>query len=324
MKIPPSPGHPTTLSDDVLANAAPITRCQLCGSERSSLKFADPPFRVVTCSDCGLVYVTPRLQGQALLDIYDAGYWKSDNPKLRGYADYAREAKLYLKTFEKRMALVGRITAPQSRVLDVGCAAGYFLRVMRDHGHDVHGVELSPAIAKEAIAALGSEAVHIGTLDDAVAAMDYQDRSFDLVTLWDVIEHVPDPQALLRRLRQLIKPGGKLLLETQNVGSRWAALLGRRWHHYKHHEHLYHFTEATIRRLLADCGFRTLDVGARYAGKYVSFAFLAERAGRLGHIPGLLCKPLSLLAFCNLYVNPRDEIIVVAEPDDAADPAGRP
>lgn len=311
---PPTPGPVAPPGTAPLADAVEIRLCQLCGSAERTLKFRDGPFEVVTCDDCGLVYVTPRLVGQALLDIYDEGYWKSDNPKMRGYADYARESALYLKTFQKRLALVRRWLPAQARVLDVGCAAGYFLRVVQGLGHDVHGVELSPSIAKEAVAALGADRIHIGTLDGAVAAMDYRPQSFDLVSLWDVIEHIPDPQAVLRKIRELTKPGGRLLLETQNVASRWAALLGPRWHHYKHHEHLYHFTPATIRRLLDDCGFRVLEIGAAYAGKYVSFAFLAERAQRLGRIPGLLARPLGLLKSCNLYVNPRDEIIVVAEP----------
>jgi 2-polyprenyl-3-methyl-5-hydroxy-6-metoxy-1,4-benzoquinol methylase len=310
MQQPPS-GLPPA---EVLADATAITHCQLCGSARRTTKFAEPPFEVVTCADCGLVYVTPRLSTRALLAIYDEGYWKSQNPKVRGYADYAKEAALYLKTFALRMALVDRWTKPAARVLDVGCAAGYFLRVMQERGHDVHGVELSAAIAKEAVLTLGAGRIHTGTLDEAVRAKDYAAHSFDLVTLWDVIEHLPDPQAVLRACRELIAPGGRLLLETQNVASRWARWLGRRWHHYKHHEHLFHFTPDTIARLLGDCGFRTLAVGADYAGKYVSFAFLAERAGKLGRIPGLLASPLGLLRSCNLYVNPRDEIIVVAEP----------
>ncbi|MBL8725230.1 MAG: class I SAM-dependent methyltransferase [Planctomycetes bacterium] len=310
----PSRGQPAPVAPEALRDAAPITHCQLCGSAERDRKFADPPFEVVTCRQCGLVYVTPRLQGQALLDVYGEGYWKSDNPKVRGYADYAREAALYLKTFQRRLALVRHWLPDRARVLDVGCAAGYFLRVLAPLGHDVHGVELSPAIAGEAIAALGKERIHIGTLDDAVAAMDYQSASFDLITLWDVIEHVPEPQAVLRRIRELLRPTGHLLLETQNVASRWARLLGRRWHHYKHHEHLYHFDPATITRLLADCGFAVERIGADYAGKYVSFAFLAERAGRLGRIPGLLAKPLQLLRGCSVYVNPRDEIIVAARP----------
>lgn len=305
---------PTQAQPTAIPGAAEVSRCQLCGSEDRTLKFQDGPVRVMTCRGCGLVYVTPRLQGQALLDVYGEGYWKSQNPKQRGYADYAREADLYLRTFEKRMALVGKHLPAKARILDVGCAAGYFLRVAQRHGHDVHGVEMSAAIAGQAVAALGAERVHIGTLDEAIAQKGHAPHSFDLVTLWDVIEHVPEPQGLLRTIHGLVKPGGKLLLETQNVASRWARLLGKSWHHYKHDEHLYHFAPDTIRRLLGDCGFVVQQLGSAYAGKYVSFAFMAERAGRLGRIPGLLAKPLALLRGCNVYVNPQDEIIVVATP----------
>jgi SAM-dependent methyltransferase len=310
----PATGQKHEASPQAIAHSAAVDHCQLCGSRERALRFQDGPFQVVQCSGCGLVYVTPRLQGQALLDVYDEGYWKSKNPKQRGYADYARESALYLKTFRKRLALVSRWLPERARILDVGCAAGYFLRVMQQAGHDVHGVELSQAIAVEAVKALGADRVHIGLLDDAVVAMDYQPRSFDLVTMWDVVEHVPEPQPVLRKLRELVKPGGRLLLETQNVASRWARLLGSRWHHYKHDEHLYHFTPDTIRRLLGDCGFRVLEIGSAYAGKYVSFGFLAERAARLGWFAGLLAKPLGLLRGANLYVNPHDEIIVIAEP----------
>ncbi|MBL9078790.1 MAG: class I SAM-dependent methyltransferase [Planctomycetes bacterium] len=311
-----APNHATPVQPAAaaLAGAAPVTHCQLCGSTERDTRFRDGPFEIVACRSCGLVYVTPRLQGQALLDVYGEGYWKSDDPKQRGYADYAREAALYLRTFERRMKLVRRWLPPQARILDVGCAAGYFLRVAQRFGHDVHGVELSPAIAHEAVKALGPDRVHIGTLDDAVAAMDHKPASFDLITMWDVVEHVPEPQPVLRRIRELLRPTGHLLLETQNVASRWARLLGRRWHHYKHAEHLYHFTPDTIRRLLGDCGFRALEVTPAYAGKYVSFGFLAERAGRLGPVAGWLARPLGLLQSRSVYVNPHDEMIVVAAP----------
>lgn len=291
-----------------------ILQCQLCGSRERSTKLVDGPFTVHECASCSLVYVSPRLHGEALAKVYGEGYWKSDNPKARGYADYAREASLYLKTFQKRMALVRNWVAPNSRVLDIGCAAGYFLQVMRKEGHSVLGIEPSTSIAQIARKELGDETVFVGDLDDAPESRGYRKGSFDLVTMWDVIEHIPDPQAALRTVRQLLNKGGRLLLETQNVQSRWAKLLGRRWHHYKHEEHLYHFDPKTMTRLLSDCGFRVVHCGAGYAGKYVSFGFIAERAGRLGRVAGLLASPLQLLRSANLYVNPRDEIIVVAEP----------
>lgn len=308
---------PTPAASAQLPGAVDVRCCQLCGGTGQRTRFVEPPFAVLECAQCGLVYVTPRLSGEALQKVYGAGYWKSDNPKSRGYADYAREASLYLRTFRRRMRLVSRFVRPGARVLDVGCAAGYFLQVMSEAGHDVLGVEPSTAIATIAQRELGADRVHVGSLDSAPAAAGYRNGSFDLVTLWDVIEHIPDPQATLHRVRRLLAPGGRLLLETQNVQSRWARLLGRRWHHYKHEEHLYHFTPTTIARLLADCGFAVELCTADHAGKYVSLAFIAERAGRLGRLAGLVASPLRLIGNGHVYVNPRDEMIVVAVPREA-------
>lgn len=275
--------------------------------------FSEPPFDVLECTECGLVYVTPRLSSEALAEVYGAKYWKSDNPKDCGYSDYAKDAPLYLKTFRRRMKLVRKWVGDNAKVLDIGCAAGFFVRTMLEHGHDAIGIEPSDSIAAYARKTLGTDRVHVGDLDSAPQEV-LQDGHFDLVTMWDVIEHIPDPQATLDRARKLLAPGGKLLLETQNVGSRWAKILGRRWHHYKHEEHLYHFNPQTIERLLGDCGFSVLHNSSALAGKYVSFGFIAERAGRLGKVAGLLASPIKLLAGCNVYVNPRDEMIVIAEP----------
>ncbi len=304
---------PPSERDAARPGAVVVSHCQLCGSDQRRPRFQDGPFTVVECT-CGLVYVTPRLTGEALAEVYGADYWKSDNPKLKGYADYASEAVLYLRTYQRRMRLVRRWLPERARILDVGCAAGYFLRVAARDGHDVRGIEPSAAIAREAVRELGEDRIHVGDLQTAPVERGFAPGAFDLITLWDVIEHVPDPQAMLARVRELLAPGGRLLLETQNVASRWARLLGRRWHHYKHEEHLYHFSPATIARLLAQCGFVVEHCGAAYAGKYVSFGFIAERAGRLGRIPGLLFRPLSLLRHVGVYVNPRDEIVVVTAP----------
>lgn len=304
-----------------------VTSCQICGSERARLMFEDPPYRVVRCEPCSLVYVTPRLHPDRLPEVYGERYWKSDTPKTRGYADYASDERLYLKTFRRRLRFVRRWIGPQVKVLDVGCAAGFFLRVMQECGHDVYGVELSSAIAEQAVRHLGADRIHIGTLDSLTGASiggkplpadgPFANRSFDLVTLWDVIEHVPQPQELLVQVRMLLKPGGLLILETQNVDSAFARMLGRRWQHFKHEEHLYHFNPRTITRLLEQCGFSVEHNAPDYGGKYVSFGFIAERAQRLGRVPGLLLRPLALLKRANLYVNVRDEMVVVARPSES-------
>ena len=142
-----------------LPGSIEVLHCQLCGSDQRRTKLLDGAFTVHECAQCELVYVSPRLHGEALAKVYGEGYWKSDNPKSRGYANYAREASLYLKTFQKRMALVREWVKPSGRVLDVGCAAGYFLQVMRAAGHPVLGIEPSASIAARTARARRSDRV---------------------------------------------------------------------------------------------------------------------------------------------------------------------
>ena len=295
------------IPEDALEDVA----CGLCGSARRELAFRDGPFSVVTCADCDLTYVTPRLKDGALLaQVYDEGYWSSSSAKDRGYTDYRSDAPLYLRTYKKRVSVIRRHFAQPGRVLDVGCAAGYFLDVMRAEGWVVTGIEPSDAIRPQAEERLGRENVRGGLLSEA----GFPERSFDLITLWDVIEHIPDFVGALRTARRLLAPGGKLLIETQNVASRAAKVLGPRWQHYKHAEHIYHFHPATLGVALERGGFRVLENTPRLGGKYVSLAFLSERAARLSPALSFLLSPLRLFRGTAVYVNLYDEMIVVAEP----------
>jgi SAM-dependent methyltransferase len=174
----------------------------------------------------------------------------------------------------------------------------------------VWGLEVSAPIAAEARRRLGDDRIHVGTLEDAP----YAAGQFDLVTFWDVVEHLPDPVDALRRARRLLKPGGLLLIETQNVESRFARLMGRRWQHFKQAEHLWHFSPTTATRLLEAGGFRVEDMTARRAGKYVGLDFIVERAGKVHPTLSRILSPLSRFGAVAPYVNLFDEIVVLARP----------
>jgi SAM-dependent methyltransferase len=295
------------IPEDALEDVA----CGLCGAAEREVRFTEAPFSVAVCRGCGLTYVTPRLKDGALIEqVYDEGYWSSSSAKDRGYTDYRSDAPLYLRTFERRMPIIRRLFPQPGRVLDVGCAAGYFLDVMRRDGWDVTGIEPSDAIRPQAEQRLGKRNVHGGLLREAPL----EPHSFDFVTLWDVIEHIPDFVGALRHVRMLLKPGGKLLVETQNVASRTARLLGRKWQHYKHAEHIYHFDPRTIRLALERAGFRVVENRPDKGGKYISLGFVAERAGRLHPLLSPLFAPLRLVQGMAIYVNLFDEMVVVAEP----------
>jgi 2-polyprenyl-3-methyl-5-hydroxy-6-metoxy-1,4-benzoquinol methylase len=288
-----------------------VDACPLCGSERYRTAFEEPPWSVRRCEQCGLGWVSPRLDEAGLQEIYKSErYWRSDSPKTQGYTDYRGDERLYLDTFRKRLGYVLRNGPHGGRALDVGCAAGFCMAVMRELGFEAHGVEVSEAIGSHARDHFGFDTVHIGTLDTAP----YPDGHFDVITMWDVVEHVADPVALLVKARELLVPDGLLVIETQDIDSYFARLLGPRWHHYKHEEHIFHFTPETARTLLGKAGFEATGLTHRYGGKFVSFYFIAERASRVHPALTKLLAPLTAFERARLYLNFMDEMIVLAKP----------
>lgn len=283
--------------------------CFLCGEPRSRVLHEKPPFKAVKCVSCGLVYVSPRLSPQAIIDLYGSTYWNSDRAKDYGYTDYLADAQLYLGTFELRSRVIDDYCKHPGRVLDVGCAAGFFLKAMKDKGWETHGIEISPTVSDYARNELGIDGVRTG---DVSLLADFPERRFDVITFWDVVEHLEDPRAALRAAHRLLKKDGILVVETQNVESTFAYLLGASWQHFKFEEHLYHFAPYTIRKLLDQAGFHVLENTPRYGGKKVTVNFIIERVGKIHPALTWLLSPLKPLGNLPLYLNFFDEMIVVA------------
>jgi 2-polyprenyl-3-methyl-5-hydroxy-6-metoxy-1,4-benzoquinol methylase len=286
--------------------------CFLCGGEQGRVLVHDEPFLVRRCSGCGLGYTSPRIDGSRIHEIYDHTYWNSESAKDFGYASYEDDVAGYKATFRLKLKALRKHVPASGRLLEIGCAAGYFLDAAREKGYEVTGVDVSSSILQAARERFGLEDLHAGLLHEVGLPHEH----FDIVAMWDVIEHVSDPVDVLRQCREHLAAEGRLVLQTQDVSSLTRKVLGAKWHHFKQLEHIYHFSPTTIRTLLDRAGFELVHWTRRRAGKYVSFHFLAERARRFGKIPGLLARPLDLLGRRFLYVNPFDEMIVVARRKD--------
>lgn len=192
-----------------------------------------------------MVFLSPIPTSEELQTIYQADYYDS-----WGLAADEGESTRAMKhaTFSNRIKKISARLRPHN-VLDVGCATGFFLEAATQEGWTVFGVELSKYAAATAKKKFG-ERIFNGTLEDA----HYADNAFDLVTLSDLLEHIPCPQDFLGEVRRILTQDGLLMIVTPDVSSLTARLMGSRWSHYKA-EHLHYFSPRTITRLLAENGF---------------------------------------------------------------------
>lgn len=253
----------------------------LCGADRPrqihlgrDLMLGVPgAFPLNECGRCGLVYLSPRPRDPS--PFYGGGYV----PHRRAVASpFAR-----LRAAVQRRQIVGYVRAHAGagagrRALDVGCATGTFLAALRSDGWDVWGVEPGAAAAEKARARLGPQILH-GALESVALPA----HSFDMITLWDVIEHLPDPAATLRHIRSLLAPGGAVLIQTPRWGCPESRLFGAAWIGLDPPRHTVVFSGRTLRQMLEACGFAPREVPA-LASSFQNWALslrfvLAQRVG---------------------------------------------
>jgi 2-polyprenyl-3-methyl-5-hydroxy-6-metoxy-1,4-benzoquinol methylase len=178
------------------------------------------------------------------------------------------------------------LTRPGDRIFEGGVSSGYFARVLTAAGRHVDGHELDPEVAEAARAVC--EHVYVGDLQDF--DVDELEHTYDLLLFGDTLEHLPDPAAVLRRLRRRLRPGGHLVVSVPNIAN-WSVrlqLLGGRFRYTERgildRTHLRFFTVKTLPEMLEAGGFRVERVSAAVPVPGVR----TERLGRITHRIGNL------------------------------------
>jgi 2-polyprenyl-3-methyl-5-hydroxy-6-metoxy-1,4-benzoquinol methylase len=292
-----------------------IVPCNLCGSARERVRYESPTpwsegasdhFAATTdkfgaygtvreCLDCGLVYTSPRPAPGALLTGYE------ENEDL----DYDSERDSRSMNAHLSLAMIRR-HAPGGKLLEIGCANGFFLNAAR-MSYETVGVEPSRSARDYARGKLRLD-VPAATMEEAR----FPDSSFDAVALIDVIEHLPDPLAMLREAARVTKPGGILYLVTPDVESLSARILRGRWWGLRP-AHIYYFSAGTLAAMVEKAGFKVAE--SRSYGRIFSWGYWLTR---LSNYPRFITAPVDLLVRVLgiqdkfLYLDTRDSIQIVA------------
>lgn len=241
-------------------------------------EFRNSGFKVVRCDGCGLVSTQPQPGGNELSNYYSEAYYLKDNLHLKSFLEDDIPGFRRADRIEK--------CTRGGNILDIGCGSGGFLGSLDPERWHRYGVELSAVPAKKAQQRPGIS-VFVGDLHQAA----YPDDYFDVITLWHVFEHMPDPVEMLKEIRRILKKDGILLIAVPNFNSLESRLMKDKWYHLDVPRHLFHYTPETIEKILREPGFRIIKV--RHFEIKNLYGFLQSSLNSLGFKKDLLRDWLS-------------------------------
>jgi len=267
--------------NEVMKQAMETVDCILCGKDETCLAYTTrdrlavaptdggtlsaDPFSIVRCQRCGLLFLNPRPTQEEMGRYYPySKYTDQFAPAIEDDPSFVRRLnRLY--HMERICRAVERVKR-EGRLLDVGCATGNFLERMRRRGNwRVQGVEINEEAARYARDRFG-----LDVFGGELGAAGYADRSFDVVTLWNVLEHLHSPLDTLSEVRRLLKDDGVLILTVPNGASLDARIFGDCWIGLDPPRHLYTFSPATVRSTLSRAGLQAGEIRFM-TGSYHSF-----------------------------------------------------
>jgi len=238
-----------------------MSACLLCGSEDVSFRFGATDrlhrttaraFTILRCAQCGLMRLDPQPTAAEARAYHPANYWFAPDKTAAGGMEEAYR-RLVLRDHARFVERALRDSGENGRLLDVGCGGGLLLGMMRGRGFRVTGLDNSAAAAAIAWSRQGAPAV-CGVLEQAPLRA----GSFAAITMFHVLEHVPDPRAYVAAAHHLLAENGRLIAQTPNAACWQFGMLGARWSGLDVPRHLFDFRAGDLERLIESSGFRVL------------------------------------------------------------------
>jgi SAM-dependent methyltransferase len=283
------------------AEPAP-SRCELCDFEGTP----EPVYaelRIVRCPACGLVYYNGAAHPQGL---YTEDYFAGGE-----YHDYRADKAILQRNFARRIGSLRKLK-PRGRLLEIGAAYGFFLELAQTHW-EARGLEISRAAADHARRA--------GLDVDCADFLDLPDEpdAYDLICMWDTIEHLAHPVRYLEKAARWLRPGGHLALTTGNVSSLMSRWRKQRWRLIHPPTHLYYFSPATLRQAAARAGLQSQRISATgYFRSYRSMVHALAMQGSRRHPQLYSLATLGGRVDLPIYLNLYDIVMMVARKGEEA------
>ncbi|OGD20683.1 MAG: hypothetical protein A2W03_02880 [Candidatus Aminicenantes bacterium RBG_16_63_16] len=235
--------------------AAEFVPCPLCGGRRSRAVAVKFGLRIVRCRKCGHVFANPRLPQSEVETRYESPEFFSEYLEAHKAAPDGYDLEFLRGHYGLYLDLIGGRMPPGGRLLDVGCGAGFFIKAAEAAGWTAEGTEISRRLTGYAREVVGAT-VHLGRLEE----LRFAPGTFDIITLFDVLEHVPNPRGTMIEIRRLLKRGGLVVVSTPDYGSLSRVFLGKPWAVLSPAEHLSLFTSRTLRALIEQAGLSVLGI----------------------------------------------------------------
>ena len=248
-------------------------QCYLCGRQRTKPAFEKLGWTILRCGNCGLFRLQFKDSYQNFIrNYYDKGFF-TGSTKRAGYFSYEGDRKAEDKNMHEYLQGIRRFKT-KGKLLDIGCATGLFMLKAQEAGFDVSGVDVSEYAISIAKKRFGSKVKH-----SSIEQVRYQIANFDVVTLFDVIEHMENPKRVLRKLNGLLKNDGILVVNTGDSDSLLVRMQGKDWHFFIPPQHFFYFSIKTLTTLLHQAGFRVLAIDRK--GKWVTLRYLFHLARQI-------------------------------------------
>ncbi len=275
--------------------------CSLCGSADADFFCEKKGFNLYKCKNCKLLFVFPVPK---LIDVYDDNYF-SGAERGFGYVDYDADKEPMISAFNYYIDLINNLGVSGGKLLDIGAATGFFMSIAKKRGFSVVGVELSDFAAKK-----GREnGLDIVTGD--LLNTNFEGESFDVITMFDVLEHVPDPKKLIQEVSRIVRPGGLIIINTPDAESLWAKVLGKRWQLIMPPEHINYFSPQNLSMYLEDVGYEVkidTKIGKKFTLQYILKMLYKWQGFRI-----FLVRSNKLLSSISVPINLRDNFFMIAK-----------